>query len=489
MNQLIILAIDGLSWNVIHNLIAQGKLKNLNKIIKKATSGILNPDKPLLSPQIWASIFTGKMQDKHGIKDFYSTKEDLKFDQIWDILDNFNITVGIYRALTALSLKKTGSFFIPSFYSFENKSYPEKLTFIKNLDQKARLDELSLYTIIITFWNLLKFCFPITGLIKLIVKSIILKINKSNLKKRLFVLKTIELLIHSNLFYTLIKRYKPQFSIIYDNSCDTLSHVFWRDYVQKNKFSNVIPKIYEKIDDYVGKIYNYVRNKNSNLLIISDHGFRLIKTENPQLISKLYNKTIKTLNLLRYLHLENDVYVTNLGTTTLFRLKPNSSITIGELKEKIDAITCKGEKIFIINELENILIAKLKFFIENEEESIVRLSENLNVKTKSIINFATKITGHHDENNGVFIITGANIKEGENLGIIKPYDITPTLLNMLGVSVPEGLDGRILGKIFKIKPKVSYYKQMKKEEIEEKTLSEEEEEIIKERLRSLGYID
>ncbi len=485
MNHLIILAIDGFSWNVIDSLIAQGKLKNLNKIIKKATSGILNPDKPLLSPQIWASIFTGKMQDKHGIKDFYSTKDDLKFDQIWDILDNFNINVGIYRALTALSLKKTDSFFIPSFYSFENECFPKKLTFIKKLDQKTRFNELNLNAKIKTFWNLIKFRFPIPILLKIIIKSIFLEIRKNNFKRKLFAIKNIEFLIHSNLFYKLIKRYKPQFSISYENSCDTLSHVFWKDYVQKNQYSNIIPKIYKRIDDYFGKIYNYTIENNYNLLIISDHGFKLVKTETPQ----HFNKTIQIIDFLRYLNLENDVYGTNLGSTALFRLKPDSSLTFGELENKIDQITCKGEKIFRINKIENILITKLKFFVGNEEGLEIRLSEKTNVKVNSIINFTSKMTGIHDENNGVFIITGPNIRKGEKIGLIKPYDVTPTLLGLLGVPIPEGLDGRIITKIFKIEPKVDYFKNIKKEEIKEKSLSEEEEEIIKERLRSLGYID
>ncbi|MFW9879477.1 MAG: alkaline phosphatase family protein [Candidatus Thorarchaeota archaeon] len=485
MKQLIIIGIDGLSWNVIDNLIDQGNLKNIESIIKTGASGILNPDLPLLSPQIWASIFTGKNQERHGIKDFYSTKNDLKSDQIWDILSNFRVKVGIYRALTALSLKKVNDFFIPSFYSFDSECYPKKLTFIKSLDQKARFDKINLYIKIKIIWNLLKFGFPIIVLLKLIIKSILLEIRRNDSKERLYNFKSIEFLIHTNLFYKLNKKYKPEFSLFYENSCDTLSHFFWRDYLQKNKFSKVIPEIYKKIDSYIGKLHNYVIKFNSTLLIISDHGFKLVEKETPQ----LYQKSIKVLDLLRYLNLENDVYGTSLGNTVLFRIKPNSSITFKGMKNKIAKITCKGERIFIINEIGNILIVKLKFFIGNEEGLVIRLNEDTNVEAKSIVDFTSRKTGLHDENNGVFIISGPNISKRKKLGVIKPYDVTPTLLNILGVPIPEGLDGKVLSKIFKIEPKKKYFKDIKKDRIEERSLNREEEKIIKERLRSLGYID
>jgi arylsulfatase A-like enzyme len=49
---------------------------------------------------------------------------------------------------------------------------------------------------------------------------------------------------------------------------------------------------------------------------------------------------------------------------------------------------------------------------------------------------------------GVFMAYGPDIKR-ERLSDLKIYDITPTILHMLGVPVPGDVDGRVLTEIFK----------------------------------------
>lgn len=481
MEKLIFIGIDGLSWNLIEDLMAKGNLKNIKELIKTGVSGIMKADHPLLSPQIWTSIFTGKKQEKHGIKDFYSTKEDLKSDQIWDILHNNGFSLGIYRALSALSLKKVDDFFIPSFYSFEKEAYPRKLTFIHELDQKARSNKLNLFLIIKIFWKLFKSVFPIKTLFIILKKCLFLG-NKNNNKKRFHKLKDIEFLIHTNLFYKLLKKYKSEFSIIYENACDSLSHIYWNDYEQNTEFSKILPNIYFKIDKFFRKINKYAKKNNITLLIVSDHGFRGVDK------FQLYKRSLKVFNLLKELNLENDIYGSLLGHTALFRLKTNSLITFENLKKIFESISYKGEKLFIINDLEENLIVKLKTFIEKEKGLEIRLNNRKSVNVNSIIDFNYRITGLHDENNGFFLIKGHNIKEGEKLVEVKPYDITPTILTLLGVPIPSETDGKVLKEIFKIEPKISFYDEKDKENIQKPALSKEEEEKIKEQLRSLGYL-
>ncbi len=51
---------------------------------------------------------------------------------------------------------------------------------------------------------------------------------------------------------------------------------------------------------------------------------------------------------------------------------------------------------------------------------------------------------------GVFIANGPDIKNsGEKLADLKIYDITPTILHMFGLPVPDDIDGRVLTEIFK----------------------------------------
>jgi len=91
---------------------------------------------------------------------------------------------------------------------------------------------------------------------------------------------------------------------------------------------------------------------------------------------------------------------------------------------------------------------------------------------------------------GIFAANGPSIRSGiqiEGAGII---DIAPTLLYLMGLPIPDDLDGKVLKDIFqpsflkKMPPRFEKARQMEKK----KGKSEGDEEEIKERLRELGYL-
>ena len=58
----------------------------------------------------------------------------------------------------------------------------------------------------------------------------------------------------------------------------------------------------------------------------------------------------------------------------------------------------------------------------------------------------------------------------------------------MNLPIPSNIDGRILKEIFKEQPDIIYYDEKNQTKKEEKALSKDEEDVIKERLRSLGYL-
>jgi predicted AlkP superfamily phosphohydrolase/phosphomutase/Flp pilus assembly protein TadD len=67
---ILILGMDGIDWNVINELVASGRLPNLERMIREGASGNLQSIKPFLSPLIWTTIATGALPEKHGVIDF-----------------------------------------------------------------------------------------------------------------------------------------------------------------------------------------------------------------------------------------------------------------------------------------------------------------------------------------------------------------------------------------------------------------------------------
>lgn len=447
MVKLILLALDGLSWNLIEELIADNKLKNMNQLINSGASAIMRADGFLSSPKIFCSIFTGKTSENHGIKDFYAEDNDLRSDQIWDILDNEGFKLGIYRPISALAAKKVDGFFIPSPFISDVITYPQNLTFIREIDKKARTEKYSLNFLINFFLKLIKFRFPIKYLISIAKRGLLLS-NKGDLKSRMYLLKEIELIIHANIYYRLLKKFNPHFSVFFDYSCDTLGHVYWRDKGDVfSNYSDVLPKIYSRIDKFIGKISKFAKKNNYHLIICSDHGFKIKEKK----LLKNY-RTINILYLLKELKFYNDIYGIQLRERVVFRERPKSSKALEEFKKSIEYIRSEDKKLFEIRAYEKKLIVKANNITEDIKNKKAELLDGRILGLEKIIDFNPPLSGTHCENNGVFLSNGPNIKEGINIGDIKPYDITPTILKLFNLSIPNGVEGKVLKEIFKIKP-------------------------------------
>jgi hypothetical protein len=77
--KVILIGVDGGSWDIIRRLAAQNKIPNLQKLMQQGASGYLDSIswkkrsdriQGLYSPIIWSTIATGKLPSKHGIEDF-----------------------------------------------------------------------------------------------------------------------------------------------------------------------------------------------------------------------------------------------------------------------------------------------------------------------------------------------------------------------------------------------------------------------------------
>jgi hypothetical protein len=67
---IVILGIDGLSWNVMVPLLEAGKLPTFSRLIGNGAVGYLDNGDESLSPSIWNTIFTGRPVSAHGVQGF-----------------------------------------------------------------------------------------------------------------------------------------------------------------------------------------------------------------------------------------------------------------------------------------------------------------------------------------------------------------------------------------------------------------------------------
>jgi predicted AlkP superfamily phosphohydrolase/phosphomutase len=92
---------------------------------------------------------------------------------------------------------------------------------------------------------------------------------------------------------------------------------------------------------------------------------------------------------------------------------------------------------------------------------------------------------------GILICKGKGIRAQRELdlsNVPQVYDLVPTILHLAGLPVPEGLDGRVLEEICMDNSAIRFEKSSQEATTERSSLSEEEEKLIEEKLRALGYL-
>lgn len=102
---ILVIAVDGLEWNLALSLIQANRMPNLEHLMKRGTYGKIETYAPAKSPVIWTTIATGKTPDKHGILDFVKpgknrkpilyNSRDRRTKALWNILTDADRTMTV----------------------------------------------------------------------------------------------------------------------------------------------------------------------------------------------------------------------------------------------------------------------------------------------------------------------------------------------------------------------------------------------------------
>ena len=94
--KVMVLGLDGATWDILEPLAAEGLLPNLARLRKAGASGELGSVFPPLSPVAWTGVMTGKNSGKHGVFEFLEHDHDplsgrvnssraIRSDLVWEI--------------------------------------------------------------------------------------------------------------------------------------------------------------------------------------------------------------------------------------------------------------------------------------------------------------------------------------------------------------------------------------------------------------------
>lgn len=124
--RVLVIGIDGASWNIVDSMIEAGELPNLAGLAKRGITADLETVEPLTSPVVWTSIATGRRPVAHGVTDFLKTRLDVRVPTVYERLAQGGTRVGLYEVLmTWPPVTLPNGFVVPGWLRRDDVVVPE----------------------------------------------------------------------------------------------------------------------------------------------------------------------------------------------------------------------------------------------------------------------------------------------------------------------------------------------------------------------------
>lgn len=533
--KLLVVGLDGATFDVILPLVKEGKLPTLKKIIEEGVYGELESTFPPITGPAWASFMTGKNPGRYGIYGFidYDPKDYDGFVKGGLVTSN-SFAGSTFIDLLSSHEWKIGVVSLPMTYppwtinGIMISGYPCPNTdriYYYSSDPKIEVKE------------------------KLEYSREQYKSERRKISDGLFMMKK-----RSRIAIELVKRMKLDCLILVFGATDRVQHFYG-----VSSDNPIVAKHYQVADAQISKLLD-LTDKSTRSFILSDHGAEpypeVIFNTNcwlkEQGLLTLNEKKAKAFTLFRHLYYGYTHFVESVSKKfrsileignkikeLLFRSSGVYATSINWRKTKafrypMPCTRIEGIVINVNGRQENGIVDANEEYEKLRDEIIERL-KNLKdpnngkrvvkecykrekiyhgkflEKAPDIVLYLNKhfvaadgfsdvfvIASLKDQRivhsmKGVVIAKGPMMKRREWIEGASIVDLAPSILYSMGVSIPKSMDGVILKDMFtdefnlKTTPKYHFGEITTKPEYDHK-LTEKEKEEIKERLRALGYL-
>lgn len=522
------LGLDGGSWNLLEPLMNQGIMPNLQKLVKKGSSGVLQSTIPPYTAPAWVSSTTGVNPGKHGVFGFTEKKNGvttgnfvdsthLRVARIWNYINNTGGTCGLINVPITYPVETVNGFMVPCFFTpLEKRDYTYPESIFREILEPHK------YVINIRLSG--KKIHSEEGIAQLVK-------NLKNMTERRF--KVME---------KLREIYNPDFLMVVFTSMDKLQHKFWK-YLDNNedlyktelaaRVRPLLLSVYQQIDEVIGKVMVQL-DSNVSLYLISDHGFGPQKkflfmnkwlAENGFLSIKVarllmyrmqyryFNKKefftrnldvfkhpiYKSINYGKSFFIAGDQYEHGIYATRNYS-NSNFYKKIADLIEKLSAMreSDSGKPIFEkVFQRDEIYEGEFKHIAP---DIVLKLNDySMNIlrgfpRKNRIIAQCTGPDGCHRPE-GIIAAYGKDVAVGGKVRA-SIMDLMPTILYNMGLQIPKNIDGVVRKEIFKKNFKdendiawCDPLKNLERTHGEENRYQKAEKEQIAAQLRDLGYFE
>lgn len=473
--KLLILGIDAATWDIIDPLIARGKMPHLKSLIDdgvRATPKTLNPT---ISPAIWTTVATGRVPEKHGIRNFLGVAKDYEFQFIgsdsrtvkalWNILSEKEYKVGLFSWWATWPPEEVNGYVVTD------------LAVLKP-DGAITPDDLK-QAIVINAAKIMGFDGLKNGY-RIELPSPTSPTDKNFFDTAVQRINTLNKLFAGNSLLA-FDREKPDMLFQIFGGVDAAQHLFLRFHKERvgeiepldrdltNAYGNYIEDLYISQDKLIGE-YLERAGPNTNIIVMSDHGVFLDPAYGYRF--KRFNDILNRLGFLAadengidYAHTvafecnnnnfdwDRRLCINVIGKFNSGILDPSEyTAKRNEIIEALRAIkTTAGEPLFHSVRPSTESNSDIQYDIRRDliDETLVIKGQQLPVK--SFLDLSVE-SGHHyadpEGPPGIFVWKGPKIRTGARADI-DYVDIMPNLLYALGLPVPLDLDGKWRPELFR----------------------------------------
>jgi predicted AlkP superfamily phosphohydrolase/phosphomutase len=492
--KVLVIGLDGATWDLIAPWVKEGALPNIERLLNEGVHSELISTLPSSTGPAWTSIFTGKNPGKHGIFDFF----DLRSDHLRPVSSQ-DIRSKTLWQLVSIHLKRVIVINVPVTYP------PAKVNGVIVTGLLTPGEEYDFTYPVKLKEELLRSGYMIEPGVNL-VRALSLSFTDETISKLIATFNG-NAENKAEVAFKLMQRYDWDLLFIVFEGTDRLGHYLWRD-----ESLNALRKHYQKLDLIIGDFLKKIPN-NTTIIILSDHGMAPIKKKfyvNNWLMNlELLHVKAGITKIFKYYSLK---FVINsaksladlhfpvqrlLGSKRVMRrmyqfASPKNIIDRDRTKAEYPTWTSSGiivnqEALAKKEDYEQLMDYILREFNELRDPetgerileafkrediysgayvkkapdiildmnpgydltNIIALDRKIAKNPLTDVKGSLEVRSAAHTKKGILILQGQNIKKGMKLTNKTVYDITPTILYLLGIPVPSDMDGKVMEDAFK----------------------------------------
>lgn len=459
--RVLLIGLDGATWDVIDPLVAAGGMPNLASILDNGHTARLRSLPGMFSPQVWSTIGTGCDPGGHGILGFGQRKSDFRVGTLWDRMKLDGRSFGLcgwYFTWPPEPGMEHSDFIIPSNIAPDAATYPPEYSFYRDLiewtgqgERKGRHTGVRSHAVAgLRAWRHgIRLSTLRRGIQEFLGRRLA---RRRDLLDEIWKNRELSAALQADLFAHLVRTRHTEFAAVLFTQIDHVCHRYWK-YMEpegfpevtpghRSRYGHVINTVYAEIDRGLGKILRSAP-ADAEVVVVSDHGFQAA-------YQKVAGKfcRIRTTKLIEALGLTGSLVGTNLDFDVFLQAAGSSPADSKDVLAQVEGtlrgahIAGEDSPLFGMENRQDLIRLWIAPRLLVREDSRIVMGGNEYpfgelIRARREAHYSGQ---HHPD--GIYLLAGPSAGKASGADSLNVLDIAPTVAALLGLPVNPMWQGR-----------------------------------------------